>query len=196
MSVKNVPRGRSIITSVVVFILCIAGCGVKPKVYINPNTNFGFIKRVAVLPFENLTSDRFADKKVRDVFVTSLLSTNVIDVPELGEVLKALETQGVASQEAVTGDVAKVVGQMLGVQGLILGTVEEYSMNRTMSGSFPEIAITMRMLDAKTGNIIWSVSHTTMGRRVLPTIFGIGEDSLSNVAAKATNFVVKTLVYE
>ena len=174
------------IISITIFILCIAGCAIKPKVYVNPNTNFGFIKRVAVLPFENLTSDRFADKKVRDVFVTSLLSTEVIDVPELGEVMKALESQGIASSEAVTGEVAKAVGQILGVQGLVLGTVEEYSVNRTMAGSFPEIAITLRMLDVKTGNIIWSVSHSEKGGRVLPTVFGIGEETLSEVTARAS----------
>lgn len=196
MSVRNLPRGCSIIFSITICILCIAGCAMKPKVYVNPNTNFGFIKRVAVLPFENLTSDRFADKKVRDVFVTSLLSTEVIDVPELGEVMKALESQGIASSEAVSGDVAKAVGQILGVQGLVLGTVEEYSINRTMSGSFPEIAVTLRMLDVKTGNIIWSVSHSEKGGRILPTVFGIGEETLSEVTARATKRVVETLVYE
>jgi len=196
VSVRNLPRGCSIIFSITICILCIAGCAMKPKVYVNPNTNFGFIKRVAVLPFENLTSDRFADKKVRDVFVTSLLSTEVIDVPELGEVMKALESQGIASSEAVSGDVAKAVGQILGVQGLVLGTVEEYSINRTMSGSFPEIAVTLRMLDVKTGNIIWSVSHSEKGGRILPTVFGIGEETLSEVTARATKRVVETLVYE
>lgn len=197
MSVRNLSRGSSIAVSIMMFVLFITGCsGVKSKVYVNPNTNFGFIKRVAVLPFENLTSDRFADKKVRDVFVTSLLSTEVIDVPELGEVLKALESQGIATPEAVTGDVAKSLGQILGVQGLVLGTVEEYSVNRTMSGSFPEIAITLRMIDAKTGNIIWSVSHTEKGGRILPTVFGIGEDTLSEVTVKAAKRIVDTLVYE
>lgn len=196
MSVRNLPRGCSIIFSITICILCITGCATKPKVYVNPNTNFGFIKRVAVLPFENLTSDRFADKKVRDVFVTSLLSTEVIDVPELGEVMKALESQGITTSEAVTGDVAKAIGQILGVQGLVLGTVEEYSINRNMSGSFPEIAVTLRMLDVKTGNIIWSVSHSEKGGRLLPTVFGIGEDTLSEVTARATKRVVETLVYE
>lgn len=196
MFVRHLPRGSSVIIIVAsIMFTFTAGCGLKPKVYINPNTNFGFIKRVAVLPFENLTADRFANKKVRDVFVTSLLSTEVIDVPELGEVLKVLESQGIASTEAVTGDVVKAVGQILGVQGVVLGTVEEYSINRTGAGAIPEIAVTLRMLDVKTGNIIWSVSHTEKGGRVLPTVFGIGEDSLSEVAAKASRKIVETLVY-
>jgi hypothetical protein len=196
VSVRNLPRGSSMSICIAVCILCIAGCAIRPKVYVNPNTNFGFIKRVAVLPFENLTSDRFAEKKVRDIFVTSLLSTEVIDVPELGEVMKALESQGITSSEAVTGEVARALGQILGVQGLVLGTVEEYSVNRTLSGACPEIAITLRMLDAKTGNIIWSVSHSERGGRFLPTVFGIGEDTLSEVTARATKKVVETLAYE
>jgi hypothetical protein len=65
-----------------------------------------------------------------------------------------------------------------------------------MAGSFPEIAVTLRMLDAKTGNIIWSVSHSEKGGRILPTVFGIGEDTLSEVTARATKKVVETLVYE
>ena len=196
MSVRDLPRGSSVIITVVMLLLFIGGCAAKPKVYVNPNTNFGFIKRVAVLPFENLSSDRFAGKKVRDVFVTSLLSTEVIDVPELGEVLMVLESQGVASPEAITSELAKAVGKILGVQGLVLGTVEEYSVNRTTAGSFPEIAITLRMLDVKTGNIIWSVSLTEKGGRVLPTIFGVGESTLSEVAARASQKIVETLVYE
>jgi len=197
VSVRNVLTSGSMAVIIMSIVLCIAGCGgVKPKVYVNPNTNFGFIKRVAVLPFENLTSDRFADKKVRDVFVTSLLSTKLIDVPELGEVLKALESQGITTPEAITGEVAKSLGQILGVQGLVLGTVEEYAVNRTMAGSVPEIAVSLRMIDAKTGNIIWSVSHTEKGGRILPTVFGIGEDTLSEVTVKAAKRIVDTLVYE
>ena len=172
------------------------GCASKPKIYINPNTNFGFIKRVAVLPFENLSSDRFAHKKMRDVFVTSLLATEVIDVPELGDVLKVLESQGIASPQDITSEIVRAVGQMLGVQGIVLGTVEEYSINRTAAGSFPEIALTLRMLDTKTGNIIWSVSHTEKGGRVLPTIFGFGESTLSEASVKAVEQIVETLVYE
>jgi curli biogenesis system outer membrane secretion channel CsgG len=185
-----------IITGLLLWSLSVIGCATKPRIYINPNTNFGFIKRVAVLPFENLSPDRFADKKVRDVFITALLSTEVIDVPELGEVFQILESQGVAKPQDVTTEVAKAVGQVMGVQGLILGTVEEYTINRTAAGSFPEIALTLRMLDTKTGNIIWSVSHTEKGGRILPTIFGFGESTMSEATAKAAKRIVDTLVYE
>ena len=197
MSVKYYVSPTKLMSmSIVLFCIFMSSCATKPHVYINPNTNFGFIKRVAVLPLENLTTDRFADKKVRDVLVTTLLSTEVIDVPELGEVLKVLESQGIVSQQEITSETARAIGQMLSVQGLILGTVEEYAVNRTAAGSFPEIAVTFRMLDTKTGNIIWSVSHTEKGGRVIPTIFGCGESSLSEAASKAVKKIVETLVYE
>jgi len=181
----------------------------KNKVYVNPNINFRFIKRVAVLPFENFAQDRFADKKVRDVFVTTLLASEVVDVPELGEVLLVMNTIGIASGQGqsefgppnpqstsnISIETAKALGQALGVQGIILGSVEEYSIIRGASGSYPEISITMRMIDPKTGSIIWAVSHTEKGRLFLPSILGIGEETLSETLFKALKNIVDTLFF-
>ncbi|MGA1791050.1 MAG: hypothetical protein ACMUIM_06165 [bacterium] len=197
-------------------IICIlilfgsAGCmGVaKNKVYINPNVNFRFIKKVAVLPFENLSSDRFADKKVRDIFVTTLLASEVVDVPELGDILQIMNTIGIeagqngfASQASrstatISKETARALGQALGVQGIILGSVEEYNIIRGTSGSFPEVSITLRMIDPKTGSIIWAVTHTEQGGRILPSILGVGEETLTETAIKACKNIVDTLVYK
>ena len=174
----NDMKSEFIVIIISVVILCgYAGCvHTKTKVFINPNINFKFVKKVAVLPFENLSNDRFADKKVRDIFVTTLLASEVLEVPELGDVLQVINSLGIDSgleqaafvQEqkptgTITKETAKALGQALGVQGIILGSVEEYSIIRTTSGSFPEVSITLRMIDPKTGSIIWAVSHTEKG---------------------------------
>jgi len=187
------------------------GCmGTMSKFYVNPNINFRFIKKVAVLPFENLSQDRFADKKVRDIFVTSLLASEVIDVPELGEVLQVMNTLGIETnggqaalgvqpQRAtgiITKDLAKAMGEALGIQGIILGSVEEYNIIRSTSGSFPEVSLTLRMIDPKTGSIVWAVSHTEKGSRILPSILGIGEETLTETAFRASKKIVDTLVYK
>ncbi|MGA1844607.1 MAG: hypothetical protein ACMUIS_08605 [bacterium] len=181
------------------------------RVYVNPNANFRFVKKVAVLPFENLSQDRFADKKVWDIFVTTLLASETVEVPELGEVLRVMNTLGIASAASdqtsfspqdqkstgtVTKDAARDLGQALGIQGIILGRVEEYGIIRSSSGSYPEVSLTLRMIDPKTGSIIWAVSHTEKGSRVLPSILGIGEDTLTETALKASRHIVDTLVYE
>ena len=208
----NNIKSEFILIIISVLILCgYAGCvHTKTKVFINPNINFKFVKKVAVLPFENLSSDRFADKKVRDIFVTTLLASEVLEVPELGDVLQVINSLGIDSgleqaqfvpQEkqsagTITKETAKALGQALGVQGIILGSVEEYSIIRTTSGSFPEVSITLRMIDPKSGSIIWAVSHTEKGSRILPSILGIGEETLTETAIKGTKKIVDTLVYK
>lgn len=203
-------RKQLFIIICIFFLYALSGCmGAKNKVYINPNINFRFIKKVAVLPFENLAQDRFADKKMRDVFVTTLLASEVVDVPELGEVLQVINSMGIASGEVQSGfgapnpqstsnisiETAKSLGQALGVQGIILGSVEEYGIVRGAAGSYPEISITMRMIDPKTGSIVWAVSHTEKGSRFLPSILGIGEETLSETSIKAAKNIVDTLFF-
>ncbi|MGA1795630.1 MAG: hypothetical protein ACMUIL_07205 [bacterium] len=205
-------RYASTVISVFLLICAAAGC-MRPgnRVYVNPNTNFRFVKKVAVLPFQNLSQDRFADKKVWDTFVTTLLASEAVEVLELGEVLRVMNTLGITSAASdqtsfapqdqkpagtITRDAARDLGQALGIQGIILGSVEEYGIVRSSSGSYPEVSLTLRMVDPKTGSIIWAVSHTEKGSRVLPSILGIGEDTLSETALKAARHIVDTLVYE
>ncbi len=200
---------------IILYIGC-SGVGIN-QVYVNPNMNFNFIKKVAVLPFDNLSQDRFAGKKFREIFVTTLLASETIDVPELGDVMKALQVQGMVladlslpgqeiipepsplikiKTDSISSEMAKNIGQALGVQGIILGTVDEFSLIRSTSGSYPEVSVTMRMIDPMTGSIIWSISHSEKGSLVLPSILGIGEETLHETAIKASKKIVNTLVYK
>ena len=196
---------------IIMYVFFMLGCSqVKSKVYINPNANFRFIKKVAVLPFENLSQDRYAGKKMRDIFITTLLASEVVDVPELGDVQQVMNTIGIVSQpdqpvltvreqeptSTITRDTARALGQALGIQGIIVGSVEEYGIIRGLSGSYPEVSLTLRMIDPKTGSIIWAVSHTEKGSRILPSILGIGEETLTETAFNASKKITDTLVYK
>ena len=172
----------------------------KSKTYINPNFNFRFVKKVAVLPFENFSKDHFADKKMREILVTTLLASEIVDVTEMGEVVQVMDKQGLTSDTEQPSfgakDIAKALGQALGVQGIILGSVEEYSIIRSSAGSYPEVSFSLRMIDTKTGTIIWSVIHSEKGSRILPSILGIGEESLTETAIKASEKIVNSFVYK
>jgi len=197
-----------ILLSMVSFLMLFGyiGCvATKSKVYINPNVNFRFVKKVGVLPFENFTNDRFAHKKVRDIFVTTLLASEMVEVPELGELLQVINNINLAGSAApgqetfkgtITKEVAKELGQTLKIQGIVLGNVEEYNIVRSGSGSYPEVSLSLRMIDAKTGSIIWAISHTEKGNRILPSILGIGEGTVTETAIKACKKIVETLIYK
>ena len=63
--------------------LFLPACGVKstPSYYINQDTDFSFIKTVAVLPLDNLTNDRFAGESVRQVVISELLASGQVCPP-------------------------------------------------------------------------------------------------------------------
>ena len=75
------------IICIVVIVLAHAGCGGRgaPSFYINQDVDFSFIEKVAVLPFENLSSERFAGDMVRQVVISELLATGLVEVSVPGE---------------------------------------------------------------------------------------------------------------
>ncbi|MBI5748742.1 MAG: hypothetical protein HZA00_06400, partial [Nitrospinae bacterium] len=54
---------------IIPFILIQNGCGTAPKQYIRANVNFQYIKKVAVLPLNNLTDDKYAGEKLKSIIV-------------------------------------------------------------------------------------------------------------------------------
>lgn len=69
-----------------VALLVATGCSGNPKPteFVNPRFDFGFVERVAVLPFENLSSDRQAGARATRLLITELLATGTLDVVEPG----------------------------------------------------------------------------------------------------------------
>ena len=175
---------------------CSGGFYSHPNTYIHPNTNFRYIKKVAVMPFANLTNDKFAGDKVRNLFVTQLLSTGTIDVVELGELLKILELEGIRSTDTISTSIAQQIGRNLDVQAIILGSVDQFDTVRSGQSSFPEVALTLRMIEVETGTIIWTANHNKSGKRILASLFGIGTKSINNITTKIIKEIVDTLVYE
>ena len=51
--------------------------------------DFGSIRTVAVMPFQNLSRDNLAGDRVRDVFANALLATEAVYVIPNGEVARA-----------------------------------------------------------------------------------------------------------
>jgi hypothetical protein len=64
-------------TSVIFFLLLVVGCSGSVIRYINPEANFSYIKKVAILPFNNMSGDRFAAERVRNTLAVDLLSRGV-----------------------------------------------------------------------------------------------------------------------
>ncbi|HLE08615.1 MAG TPA: hypothetical protein VI914_03165 [Thermodesulfobacteriota bacterium] len=159
----------------VAIVLIVTGCTGEVVRYINPEANFSYIKKVAVLPFNNLSDDRFAGEKVRSAITVDLLSRGIFDVVEQGEVNKiaSLVLRAAGAEEGMVTELdretLKLLGERLGVQAVVLGSVDEY-VGRREEGL---VAISVRMLDTSSGIILWQAKASTSSASLWRKILGL-----------------------
>jgi polysaccharide biosynthesis protein PelC len=182
---------------IILMILIIISCS-GPRTFINKETDWGFYQKLGVLPFVNLTSDRYAGEKVQSAFITEMYISGKFAVIEPGEFNKqandAVREAGVQQGQELSLDLIKKVGEKTGVKGIIEGVVKEYDMIRVGQSEYPLISLSMRMIDVPSGTVVWMTTFTKKGGPNLP-IISIGEThTLGELTQKACHEVVNNFV--
>lgn len=124
------------------------------NVYVAPGKGFN-VGKVAVMPFKAETE--LIGSSVGDMFTTELLRASRYDVLERSQISRVLsETElalaGVSAAKAIEA------GNMLGADGVVIGTVDEYSAVAARGHPYPVVGLSVRMIDCKTGEILWTAS--------------------------------------
>jgi TolB-like protein len=164
-----------------VFALAVAACG-GPSRYVNSRADLGAIKRVAVLPFENLTTDKLCAERIHRIFITELLNYETFELVEPGQVVRAMRRDSLDPSTLTPEDI-KRVGENLKAQALFLGSVLEYDEGRgSGSAPSPRVKLLIRLVDTQTATTLWSVSRTGGGTTISARLFGIGGTPASAVA--------------
>ena len=173
----------------------VAGCGgMGPTTFIHPDFNFGFVERVAVVPFENLSSDPAAGAKATRYFTTSLLATESFAVVEPGEVSRAMEQFGLVSAAQLTEEQVLSLGRELGAQAVFLGSLSESSALRSGSTTVNVVTVVVRLLETETGTTIWSATNTEDSASFWSSLFGTGQRSPSEVMRSCLDGCLDTLM--
>lgn len=134
------------------------------RVYRSPRLATEPPQRLAVLPFENGTERRGAGLVVDDLMLVGLVRAGRFTVADAGALQQALLTLGVAPYGAIDLETLRAVGRTAGVDAVILGRVADYNEGlRPGTSSSPSIAIEARMLDTRTGEILWMGAHEAQG---------------------------------
>lgn len=174
-------------------LIFVSGCiSSNPKYYVRQQVDYKSIKRIAVLPFETLTSDEFAGEKIRQSVITELLSRGV-DVIEPGEVTRTLVELKIRSLGSIKTTDIQNIAKTLGVEALMMGSVEAYGISKGISVTYPEVTIHLKLVEASSGNTIWSVCHTSGGASFWTRHFGAEGISLSEAASKVVKEAIDTL---
>jgi curli biogenesis system outer membrane secretion channel CsgG len=151
----------------------------------------GLKKRIAVVNFEDRSGyGHNIGQGVSDMLVTSLVESDKFIVIERAELDEVLKEQGLGQTGLVTPQSAAKVGQLLGVQRIVTGSVTEFgSKENKVGGGFggfnlgvskttARVVVDVRIVNVETGEITVAKS-------------GEGEDSstgLDNVGVQDIDF--------
>ena len=147
--------------SIVLFIAIVTllgsgGCGKSiHRTYVRENVDMGFVDRIAVLPLENNSNEKFISERVRNAIATQLLSRKLFDVVDKGLVDNALQEEALEAGKPVDLNTLKRLGQRLNVQAFIVGSVDDAETSRKGSYSYPVMSLTLRMIETNAGAVLW-----------------------------------------
>jgi len=177
----------------VMLLIGLAGCATRPTVYYHPNADFGAVKRIAVLPFDSLSSERTAADKVQKILMAELLAQSPFEVVEPGMVQQALREQRIENVSSLSPAEAKKLGEALRVQAFLMGTVVDYGESRSGTTPAPEVTLQLRLVEAQSGITLWNVSHTRSGLKLRTRLFGVGGESTTEAARNLVRDEINTL---
>jgi hypothetical protein len=177
------------------WILLLTGCALSTPQndYTNPTMDFSAIQSVAVLPFQNLTSDDQAAERVRDSFMGMLLATEAFYVLPSGEVSRGISRAGMRTPQSPTADEIKAISTILEVDAVITGVLREYGTVRAGSTEANLVSLSLQMLEIETGTVIWSASSTRGGISVTDRLLGGGGQPMNKVTEQVINDLLDKL---
>lgn len=111
---------------------------------------------VAVMPFQAATE--LIGISTSDLFVTELLRTGRYQLVERSQLARVLNEAEVALS-GLSDARAVELGNMLGADGVIIGTVDEYGAIALRGRNLAVVGLSVRMIDCESGRVMWSASY-------------------------------------
>lgn len=185
---------RSRIAVLVVVAVAVAGCGASGGSYVHPNIDFSYMKRAAILPFQNQTTDFLAGERIQSIFLMELLQAGVLEIVDPRETLAALEASGLTAGTALTPEQSVELGKRLGVEALFFGVVEEYVPGRSDRSRGPEVTVVLGMTETQTGTLVWRCQEHATGGSIWKRLFGGTPDDVYTVSSAVVRNALRTLL--
>lgn len=150
----------------------------EANVYLSPAAKKA--NKVAVLPFKAPTE--LIGVSVADLWVTEVLRSGryeLVERSQLNQVLNEAELalSGLSAQRAAE------MGQMMGADAVIVGTVDEYATVAHRGKTYPVVGITARLIDCASGKVLWSVDLAQRASDASTTLPGLSRKVVHEMMA-------------
>jgi polysaccharide biosynthesis protein PelC len=163
-------------------------------VFRDPKMDFGAIRTVAVAPFANLARDQVSAERVRDVFINRLMSTEAVYVLPVGEVARGIAKLEIPVPTAPTPEEVVKLGAFLKVDAVITGVVREYGEVRSGAAAANIISMSIQLIEAGSGRVVWSASSTKGGISFWDRLIGGGGQPVNKVTEEAVDALFDKLL--
>jgi len=177
------------------FSFFVSGCAGKSQVqhFLREEVSLDFVKRIAVLPLQNNTKDEFAAKLARGVLTTQVLALGLFDVVDTGIVDSVLLEEGLQPGAPLNLVSMKRIGKRLDVQAVILGSVDLAGDKRQGAIIFPEISMTLNLVESSSAVVLWQASGHRDGNSMIGRLFGLKPSDSFQVALDLAHDLLATI---
>jgi len=186
-------KRSSIAMSLVWLLILAAGCSPRATSFVNSNVDFSYIRRVAIFPLQNLSSDHKAPARVGSIFLAELLEQDGIEVLAPGETISGLVAMNLSAAEVLSQDQIVELGKRLEVDALFFGSVEEYGIEQMGRDRAFGITVSFSMAETTTGQLIWNAQTHRGGISLWRKVFGGGTPEPYEVSRSAVRDALETL---
>lgn len=172
-----------------------AGLGFKgADIFRDQNMDFGAIHTVAIMPFNNLTRDGATGERVKDVYSTALLASGAVYALPAGEVYRGITRTGITNPAAPSPEEVVKLGKFIKADAILTGTLREYGEVRSGSAVGYIISLSIQIMEAQTGRIVWSASSTKGGVSITDRLLGGGGEPMNPLTEKAVDDLINKLL--
>lgn len=184
-----------LIACVLLIISLLSGCGVKTRseTFLREDIELAYVRQVAVLPFENHSGDEYAAARAQDYTITQGLAMGLFDIVDKGLVDSVIREEAIDPGTPLDKLTIKRLGQRLNVQAFLLGAVDYAEEGRRGNYAFPELSLTLRLIDVGTGTVLWQASGYGSGYSVWGRLFGLAPRDIFQVGLGTIEEMLETL---
>lgn len=192
--IKKMWKIRIISLVVIGVPLLLGGCAKSvPTTFHDPEMDFSSIKSVAVMPFENLTRDSHAAERFRTIFINQLLASGGLYALPVGEVARGIARAGMQNPTSPSAEDIAKFALVVKVQAVITGVVKEYEIVHSGSASAGVVSVSLQMIEAQTGRVVWTGTSTKGGISAMDRLLGGGGRPMDDLGEAAANELLDEL---
>jgi hypothetical protein len=138
----------------------LTGCVTRTQQGVNPPANWG--SSVLLQPFVNATPDENAARALSEITAAALMQRGIhVVTPGAGGTnLVETATAGAVVDQSRPGSTSSPANS--NPRYVITGTVHEYRYKTDLDGD-PAVGVTLRLLNARTGEVLWQGSGARVG---------------------------------